>query len=114
MAVQFPFGEALTRAFAGFDWDVGNREKCERHGVSRRTIEAVFNRPVAVFPDPAHSSAEHRFRAIGVTDEGRSVLIVFTLRVREGETLIRPIGARYMHRKEVAHYEEEIAKSRQR
>jgi uncharacterized DUF497 family protein len=99
--------------FGGFDWDAGNSDKCQRHGVSRATIEAAFRRPVAVFPDPAHSRAEERFKAIGKADEARSVLIVFTLRRSHGATLIRPISARFMHRKEVAYYEEAIARAPQ-
>ncbi len=100
--------------FAGFDWDEGNRDKCQRHGLSVAEIESLFHRPVAVVPDPAHSRGETRFKAIGWTDEGRSVLIVFTLRKRADETFIRPISARYMHAKEVKYYEEEAAKIEKR
>jgi uncharacterized protein len=69
----------------------------------------VFRGSVAVFPDPAHSQREERFLAIGKTARGRSVFIAFTWRRRGQDTYIRPISARYMHRKEVAHYEKEIA-----
>ena len=40
--------------------------------------------------------------------------LVFTLRKRGVETLIRPISARYMHKKEVQHYEKETAPAFQR
>ncbi|HYU11069.1 MAG TPA: BrnT family toxin [Stellaceae bacterium] len=99
---------------AGFDWDRANRDKCQKHGVSIDAIEAAFRKPIAVVPDPAHSGVEERFKAIGVTDEGRHILIVFALRIREGETFIRPISARYMHRREVRYYEEAAAKIRDR
>jgi uncharacterized DUF497 family protein len=99
---------------AGFDWDTGNRRKCQRHGVSTEDIESLFGRPVAVYPDPAHSVDEERFKAIGKTDEGRSVLLVFTLRRRGQALLVRPISARYMHVREVEHYEKEAAKAGQR
>jgi len=39
------------------------------------------------------------------------VLIVFTLREKADDTFIRPISARYMHRKEIEYYEEEPAKA---
>ena len=105
----------VDERISGFQWDEANREKCLKHGVSLAEIESSFHRPIAVFPDPAHSRRETRFKAIGQTDKGRSILIVFTLRRREGETLIRPISARYMHRKEVAYYEEkEAAKTAKR
>ena len=44
-------------------------------------------------------------RAIGQTSTGRYVFGVFMLRDVEGQTRLRPISARYMHQKEVAHYE---------
>lgn len=95
----------IALAVAGFDWDAGNREKCRAHGVSIEEIDAMFRRPIAIHPDVTHSLSEERFKAIGQTDEGRNVLLVFTLRKRGNLSLIRPIGARYMHRREVGHYE---------
>ncbi len=94
---------------AGFDWDEGNRSKCRKHGVSTVAIESLFHRPIAVLPDPLHSKSEERFKAIGNTDKGRAIFVVFTLRTRRGKTIIRPISARYMHRKEMDHYEKETA-----
>lgn len=83
-------------------------------GVSTAEIGAVLQKPIAVVPDPRHSRAETRFKAIGTTDENRHVLIVFTLRSRDSGILIRPISARYMHRKEVASYEEAITRATER
>ena len=77
-------------------------------------IEGLFHGPLAVFPDPAHSGAEERFKAIGRTVDGREVFVVFTLRTQDDGTLIRPLSARYMHRKEVEHYEREAAKAANR
>jgi hypothetical protein len=74
-------------------------------------IESLFRRPIAVFPDPAHSKGEERVKAIGKNDNGRHILIVFTRRRRKDETLIRSISARYMRQKEVQYYEEEAAKT---
>jgi uncharacterized protein len=91
----------------GFDWDRGNRAKCEKHGLSIATIESLFTRPLAILPDAAHSQREKRFRAIGRTDKGRGVFIIFTLRREGDELLIRPISARYMHKKEIEAYEKE-------
>jgi len=47
-------------------------------------IEAVFNSPIAVLPDPQHSKSEERFMAIGKSGEGRGIFVVFTLRTRRG------------------------------
>lgn len=94
---------------AGFDWDHGNRSKCQRHGVSQAAIESMFAASVCVLPDPRHSRSEERFKAIGRSDDGRWIFVVFTLRTRRGKRLVRPISARYMHEKEVGHYEKETA-----
>lgn len=92
---------------SGFQWDKGNQEKCQKHGVLMELIEDLFARPIVIFPDENHSSEEQRFRAIGKTVEGRSVFLVFTLRRIDEEMFIRPISARYMHPKEVTAYEAE-------
>lgn len=99
---------------AGFEWDKGNRDKCQKHGVTIAAIESLFYRPLAVFPDPAHSRIEERFKAIGWSNDGRGVLIVFTLRKKGRDTFIRPVSARHMHRKEIEHYEKEAAKTEKR
>lgn len=91
----------------GFDWDKGNRAKCEKHGLSISVIEDVFARPLAILPDASHSQSERRFRAVGRTEKGRGVFIVFTLRRKGDEVRIRPISARYMHKKETEAYEKE-------
>ena len=92
---------------AGFDWDAGNRAKCQKHGVSVAEIEGLFSRSLLIIPDASHSRGEERLRAIGKTARGRSVFLVFTIRELAGKRLIRPVSARYMHRKEIKHYEEE-------
>ncbi len=81
----------MTLQANGFDWDKGNRAKCEKHGLSTSVIEGLFTSPLAILPDAAHSQRERRFRAIGRTDKGRGVFIVFTLRRRGAELLIRPV-----------------------
>ena len=91
----------------GFNWDRGNRAKCEKHGLSVATIESLFTRPLAILPDAAHSQRERHLRAIGRTEKGLGVFIIFTLRRKGDELLIRPISARYMHKKEIEAYEKE-------
>lgn len=88
---------------AGFDWDSGNWPKCGKHGVSREEIEQVFLGSPAVMPDPFHD--EPRMRAIGKTTAGRYVFVVFMCREIDGLTKLRPISARFMHQKEIEHYE---------
>jgi uncharacterized protein len=93
--------------FSGFEWDSGNRAKCQKHGLSIDQIETVFGQAVAILPDAAHSQAEPRFRAVGRDGNGKAVFVVFTMRQRGEDWFIRPISARYMHRREIAAYEKE-------
>jgi len=97
----------MAETLAGFDWDTGNRAKCQKHGVSVADIEALFSSPLLIIPDAAHSKTESRIRALGKTSAGRMVFLVFTVRLKGGRRLVRPISARYMHAKEVASYEKE-------
>jgi len=94
--------------FDGFDWDSGNRAKCQKHGVSIAEIESLFLGTPLVAPDVLHSSKEQRFRAVGRTIKKRHLFIVFTLRNNGDTLLIRPISARYMHKKEIKDHEKEI------
>src|SRR5262245_2480431 len=97
-----------------FDWDEGNRKKCQKHGLSTHEVESVLRGPLPVFQDPDNSSEEERFIGIGKTDAGRGVFIAFTLRTREEVVLVRPISARYMHKKEIDHYEKETSQTEKR
>jgi len=93
----------MGRVVAGLDWDNGNWPKCGKHGVTKEEIEEVFHSSPVVMPDP-HPD-EPRMRAIGRTMAGRYLFLVFMFRFIDGQTFIRPINARYMHRKEIDHYE---------
>jgi uncharacterized DUF497 family protein len=97
----------MISQFDGFDWDRGNKAKCQKHGLSIALIESLFARPLAIIPSAADSQEERRFCAVGQTGNGRRVFLVFTLRRKGNEQLIRPISARYMHKKEIESYEKE-------
>jgi uncharacterized DUF497 family protein len=92
---------------SGFDWDEGNRKKCQKHGLSIAQIEALFANGPRIAPDPKHSEAEDRLIAVGRTKAGRPVFVAFTLRTKDKRRLIRPVTARYMHAKEIEAYEKE-------
>jgi uncharacterized protein len=96
--------------FSGFAWDNANRSKCQKHGVSVAEVEHVLaHAQTLIVPDLKNSRAEPRFLAIGQTVEGRYTFVVFTPRQTRGGIFMRPISARYMHRKETKKYEQEIA-----
>ena len=91
----------------GFDWDSANRGKCEKHGLTVTAIETFLSGNPRIAPDLKHSGTELRSVAVGRNSQGRAMFVVFTLRAREGRLLIRPLSARYMHKKEIEGYESE-------
>jgi hypothetical protein len=93
----------------GFDWDEGNRAKCQKHGVPIMEIEYLFAHNPRIAPDPRHSVDEDRLIAVGRTSTGRPAFVAFTIRTKNKSRLIRPVTARYMHAKEIAAYDEESA-----
>ena len=97
----------MEMEYVGFDWDEGNARKNEKHGVSRSEVEQVFlNSPLIVADDVKHSEQERRFHALGRTDADRWLHVTFT--ERGGGTLIRPISARDMNRKERPIYDQAL------
>jgi uncharacterized protein len=89
----------------GFQWDAGNVEKNQkRHNVHFTECEQIFfNNPIVLTDDLAHSKSEQRTAAFGITDAGRKLTVVYTVR----NNLIRVISARDMNRKERNFYEEQ-------
>ena len=87
-----------------FDWDAGNLAKCQKHGVSIEEIETVFVSGPDVGRDEKHSIDEDRYVAIGRNRAGRPIFVIFVLRAVGGVQLVRPVSARYMHRKEIERY----------
>jgi hypothetical protein len=65
--------------------------------------QVFFHRPLVVSEDPKHSQGEPRHYALGQTDLGRRLFVVFTIR----GSLIRVISARDMSRRERGIYEKE-------
>jgi uncharacterized DUF497 family protein len=93
--------EQGLRVFAGitgFQWDEGNSDKnWRRHQVTQAEAEQVFfNHPLVVAPDPRHSSREVRHFALGTSNDGRQLTVVFTRRAN----LLRVVSARPMSRRE--------------
>jgi uncharacterized protein len=101
----------MEPAISGFDWDAGNRAKCQRHGVAIADIEAFLLAAPRVAPDLRHAEVEDRLIAVGRDSVGRPMFVAFTIRTRGTKRLIRPISARYMHAKEIRAYEAEGAQT---
>lgn len=59
----------------GFDWDEGNTQKCQKHGVSIAEIEDLFLSGHLTMKDKSHSVEEQRFWAIGKSSKDRMSLL---------------------------------------
>ena len=89
-----------------FEWDKGNADKnLRKHNVTNKETEELFlNRPLKIFEDAKHSVEEQRFVVYGVTNLGRKLALVFTIRKQK----IRIISARNQNKKERIAYEKSI------
>lgn len=89
--------EDLVAGLEGFEWDAGNSDKnWLRHDVRQAEAEqALLNTPLVVAASRKQGS-EPRFMALGHSDAGRPLTIVFTVR----GTRIRVISARAMSKAE--------------
>jgi uncharacterized DUF497 family protein len=96
----------MLGAIVGFDWDAGNGDKCQKHGVTIAEVEAFLMGTPRIAPDYRHSGREQRYLAVGRNEVGRAMFVAFTIRIRDGKQFVRPISARYMHAKEIKGYEE--------
>ena len=88
-----------------FEWDEEKaKENVGKHKVSFEEAKTVFNDPFLVtFPDPGHYGGERRYINIGVSSQGRTLVLVHTERGSD----IRIISCRKATAKERGAYEEE-------
>ena len=89
----------------GFSWDKHNIEKnIEKHRVYPHEAEQIFfNSPLLIHDDALHSTEnEHRYLALGKTDEGRRLFCAFTMKDKR----IRIISIRDMTPNERGAYHE--------
>lgn len=93
------YRHALLDSIMKFGWSRGNDTECGAR-VPIAEIELALESNPIIISDRVHSESEKRLIAIG-TAKDRAVFVVFTLRDVEREQCIRPISARYMHKKEV-------------
>ncbi|MFN5513919.1 MAG: BrnT family toxin [Cyanobacteriota bacterium] len=95
----------------GFDWDEGNEQKCQKHGLAKGDIEAFFKGEVWVAPDIKHSFQEERFIAVGSSASGKPMFVFFTLRIQDDIVQLCPVGTRYMHKNKVRKYEQAFTRN---
>ena len=88
-----------------FEWDHWNANKIRnKHSVESYECEEVFFNRSFISVDELHSKVEQRFHVLGVTNSGRLLFAVFTIRGKK----IRVISARNMSNKERREYEKRI------
>jgi uncharacterized DUF497 family protein len=86
-----------------FEWDEKKADdNLRKHGVSFDEAKTVFNDPFSVtIYDPDHSSHEERYIDIGLSSNGRLIVVSYTERGKR----IRIISSREATRKEQQEYE---------
>ncbi len=91
-----------------FDWDQGNINKnWDKHRVHHLECEEIFfNEPIVTKVEKRGASQEERVSALGMTNEGRFLFVVST--IRRGR--IRVVSVRDMNKKERKIYDEKIKK----
>jgi uncharacterized DUF497 family protein len=89
-----------------FEWDPRKAAaNSDKHGVSFDEAVTVFLDPDALDgPDLEHSSAEARFRRLGLSLDGRVLMVVYTRRRTSHAETVRLISARRASRRERAAY----------
>ena len=87
-----------------FQWDPAKaRGNARKHGVTFEEAATVFGDPLSLtIPDPAHSLAEQRFVILGLSREGRLLVVSH---VERGD-VIRIISTRRASPRERRDYEE--------
>jgi hypothetical protein len=88
-----------------FEWDRSKAEaNLRKHGVSFEEAQTIFTDPLSItLPDPDHSEDEQRFVDMGVSNQKRVLVVVYT----ERGLRIRLISAREATAKERKKYEQE-------
>ena len=88
-----------------FEWDPAKAEiNRKKHRVEFSEATSVFADTLSItFADPDHSDEEDRFITMGMSDQGRLLIVSHTDR----DDCIRLISARITNRRERKTYEEE-------
>lgn len=89
-----------------FEWDTHNSTKVRlRHDIDPKEAEQPFyNEPKIIF-DEKHSAVEKRYQLLGISNIGRVLFIVLTIR----RAKIRIISARLADKRERIYYYEKEA-----
>jgi uncharacterized DUF497 family protein len=95
-----------------FEWDEAKARTNEiKHGVTFDEARTVFNDPFSIsIPDPEHSEEEERWLDLGLSNQGRLLVVWYT----ESDENIRIIGSRLATRTEAESYAHERSRQQRR
>ena len=87
-----------------FEWDADKAESNrKKHRVTFEEASTVFGDPLSLLmPDPDHSAEEQRYVLLGVSKQGRLLVVAYAERAQR----TRLISARPATRMELRRYEE--------
>ncbi len=92
-----------------FEWDpIKARDNLDKHGVAFEEAATVFKDPKAIsIFDPDHSETEDRWVTMGISEKGRLLIVIHTLRKEsEDAVTIRIFSTRKATKHETASYGE--------
>ncbi len=90
-----------------FEWDKHNTEKnLKKHNVTSNECEEAFFNEALIALDTKHSYNEERYFIMGITNAGRLLFVVYTIRRNK----VRVISVRDMNKKERKIYHEKTKK----
>jgi uncharacterized DUF497 family protein len=89
-----------------FEWDEGKaKDNVRKHQIGFPEAKSIFNDPfLLTFLDKSHSDDEQRFINIGLSVQGRLLIVIHT----EREDIVRIISSRKATNVERRYYEERI------
>ena len=89
-----------------FEWDERkNRSNKNKHGVGFNEAKSVFYDENALeYYDDTHSENEDRYLMLGLSGHLRILIVSYTVRTTDNETLIRIISSRKATKKEQKEY----------
>ncbi len=90
-----------------FEWDENkNKTNRDKHGVSFKTAQLVFNDPYALSVQDRHECGEERWQTLGLVGGVVMLLVVHTYTERDNVEVIRIISARKATKREKQRYEQ--------
>lgn len=89
-----------------FEWDLQKAKRnLAKHGVAFEVAELVWDDPAHIVVSDRHKAGEERWHAIGLIRDAVILAVIHAYRIRDGEELVRIIGARRATRAERNRYE---------